>query len=978
MIGDNQFYRGVVTGAKGITSGSFANDALNAESAGNPNYTQLRDTALQRQQEAQAYAPRVGSLRNITGVGDAVDYGLSTLGQGLVSMAPTIAAAAATRAPIFGPAVARATSYAGAAGAGYLQEKGESALGQYSDPTLAAAPVADRQRAATTKGLVNAAMEGIVPAGLTSLAGKNTFGNIIKKDFMTEGATEAAQQYVGHLADKSLDPTRQLDPWDIADAFAGGAITGGAVGVGHGALHKLASAPQNFVTSTREAIDEAGKNAPSPTDFLKNVFKPAPSVDLDPVAAGDNHPDLVDAVTKAGASAGEMLDGFTAKRGEMAASYANEILNDPATPAAVKQTVLDMNGDYESPQNQAALGAQYVGRKAGEVASSAADFIKGFTTPENVDKAKGFAVGAVKGFVNGAKGRVVKKNLQGGPLTEDETFALHKDIIDNLKPEAKRRTDIIADMPQLAAGIAGVINKYGAARTAPTDKNIQELQHLYSATSTLFDNPEAVFAKLASKVESARADGKKATPFTDLLAGVTTAQQDVAKNGGSSYLRSRLVAPMNQAQVQQLARFVDEFGMTDYADTAKADKVLDGLAVAFGGKQEALQVLDYYSQANRMNAKQLMQYEENTQLDAEDGRVLSADDIQDNPDDFNSGIREYEAKPTKSYSFADPKTLRPFFRPERLAKQDAAGMRQGTVASDSAKVTTIPYDQYADETGKDHKAEMTRIMNDVKGRQKAAFVGYATELGIKGTDEQKAVAGAKAAMERRKSPDKGSTRLANIDALQGQLDMARAAYKQGGPKGVLGLYEVNAAEQNEKDNLTATDEEINSMAPNKREDPKGATPEQRKALAQAVKDDTVAFTSPEGKKLTLSAEKMVLAQARKEKATGEAARGEGGSVREARLLKEAIASVISRGYTVATDTITPPRSRTGTAIASFQGENRFLSNFWPAKVIYKGDTFSTTEAAYQAAKSDSPLVRKTFTTMTAADAKAAGRRIAMR
>lgn len=93
------------------------------------------------------------------------------------------------------------------------------------------------------------------------------------------------------------------------------------------------------------------------------------------------------------------------------------------------------------------------------------------------------------------------------------------------------------------------------------------------------------------------------------------------------------------------------------------------------------------------------------------------------------------------------------------------------------------------------------------------------------------------------------------------------------------------------------------MAPNKREDPKGATPEQRKALAQAVKDDTVAFTSPEGKKLTLSAEKMVLAQARKEKATGEAARGEGGSVREARLLKEAIASVISRGYTVATDTI---------------------------------------------------------------------------
>ena len=513
LIGDNQFYRGVVTGAKGITSGSYANDALNAESAGDANAAQLRDTALLRQQEAQAYAPRVRSLRNIGGVKDAVDYGLGTLGQGLVSMAPTIAATAAARAPVFGPAAARVTSYAGAAGAGYLQEKGEAALGQYSDPTLAAAPVADRQRAATGKGLVNAALEGIVPAGLTTMAGKNGLGRIIAKDFMTEGATEAAQQYVGHLADKSLDPTRKLDPWDIADAFAGGALTGGAVGVGHGAVHTLATAPKSFVDRTREAIDYAAENAPSPKDFLNKVFNPEPSVENDPVAAGDSHAGLVDAVSAAGDKAGEVLDGLTAERGEMAQRYADEMLNDPDVPAATKHTILDMGGDYESPQNQATVGTTYVNRKAGEVASSAADFIKGLAP-----KVEGMVKDFKDGFNAGYSGdvRIFRKNLQTTPVTPDEEFALHKDIIDNLTPAAKRRTDIIRDIPQIASGVSGIINKMSQVGAAPTEKNIAELQQLYSAATTLFADPAKTLKQLSDKLEMKRADGKKITPFMEI------------------------------------------------------------------------------------------------------------------------------------------------------------------------------------------------------------------------------------------------------------------------------------------------------------------------------------------------------------------------------------------------------------------------------------------------------------------------------
>lgn len=37
-------------------------------------------------------------------------------------------------------------------------------------------------------------------------------------------------------------------------------------------------------------------------------------------------------------------------------------------------------------------------------------------------------------------------------------------------------------------------------------------------------------------------------------------------------------------------------------------------------------------------------------------------------------------------------------------------------------------------------------------------------------------------------------------------------------------------------------------------------------------------------------------------------------------------------------------------IDSFSGKYRFLSNFWPAKVMLDGEEYPTTEHAYQAAK----------------------------
>lgn len=45
-------------------------------------------------------------------------------------------------------------------------------------------------------------------------------------------------------------------------------------------------------------------------------------------------------------------------------------------------------------------------------------------------------------------------------------------------------------------------------------------------------------------------------------------------------------------------------------------------------------------------------------------------------------------------------------------------------------------------------------------------------------------------------------------------------------------------------------------------------------------------------------------------------------------------------------------------ISGFDGEYRWLSNFWPAPVVYEGIAYPTTEHAYQAAKVTDENLRK--------------------
>jgi N-glycosidase YbiA len=68
-----------------------------------------------------------------------------------------------------------------------------------------------------------------------------------------------------------------------------------------------------------------------------------------------------------------------------------------------------------------------------------------------------------------------------------------------------------------------------------------------------------------------------------------------------------------------------------------------------------------------------------------------------------------------------------------------------------------------------------------------------------------------------------------------------------------------------------------------------------------------------------------------------------------------------------------------TKIAEFQNEYRFLSNFWPAEVVYEDITYPTAEHAYQATKTLDMNERKKIAALkTPAEAKHAGEALKQR
>lgn len=891
---DTQFEKGLRYAAAGLTAGSLANEALSQEVGGDANWQRSRDLALQTQAQGQMYAPRVSSLRDIGSLEDAGDFAAGAIGQGVMSMAPTLATALLTRGR---GKYANVGSFAGGAATAYNLERGEAALGQYADPTLAAASAEDRDFAATTKGVVNAGLEAIVPAGLAGSVLRKPAGSFlghVGRESLTEGLTEAAQQGVGFGAEKYLDPNRQLDPWDVADAFAAGALTGGSMsgavrGPAHGAqalvdrfargqqgdaapidpnppsapmegappgtpllpgpedgggggvgdlfdtlnerfgpgIREQAQRTKDYVSDTISRMNEAAKTAQSPDEFLRQVFGNSAEE-----AAADLRPDTEDPIVLNAADTAAALQQRDAARQQRAARFAEELLNDPATPDTIKERVASFGGDFTDPEAQAFVARNLVSQRAGEKLTTAVadliDLSKDFGSKaveagtDLADKARDMLD---KGMTAAAD-RIVKKNLQD--TTPAEQAAFNKLIFDNLTDEAKANPTVRQRLPEIANAMLAF-----AARTGDLTKDDLKTLSRMQDGLTIFRDPEALAAQLTEYAGLPRPEDS----FLSRIKRVTNAQQDIRQPNSFLYssLTEEAKKSLSPTQLKQLARLVDEFTLID-ANKAQSDKVLAGLTAAFGSKESAQAVLDYYYQQNRADVR----YDPNETLQ-EDGS---------NP------MKEVDA-PKASYQFADAKAMRPYraFAGQmsseggmrrRLRESTIAGAALRRSSPGGARVRPIKMSQYVADTGGNPEAEVKRIASDLKDR----------------IEQHKA----------RKDED----RTKQINELQGELTLLRQAYKNGGAQAALDLYEVLEVSGQEQNDTIATDEDIAKMA--------------TLAGAKNAKETRVTFQREDGSKFTLSAESMWKTMGDKEGS----GKGENMPARAKRLFADAVASVLAR------------------------------------------------------------------------------------
>src|SRR5438067_3463317 len=102
-------------------------------------------------------------------------------------------------------------------------------------------------------------------------------------------------------------------------------------------------------------------------------------------------------------------------------------------------------------------------------------------------------------------------------------------------------------------------------------------------------------------------------------------------------------------------------------------------------------------------------------------------------------------------------------------------------------------------------------------------------------------------------------------------------------------------------------------------------------------------------------------------------------------MKYAIAALMMLSFNCASQTRVDSRAATRPAttapakIGEFQGEYRFLSNFYPAVIVFEGITYPHVESAYQSAKTtDMNERRRIAAIIDPAEAKRAGRALKYR
>jgi len=482
-------------------------------------------------------------------------------------------------------------------------------------------------------------------------------------------------------------------------------------------LRERARTTKDYVSDTIDRMGEAAKTAQTPSEFLRQVFGGS----TEDAAAADLRPDTEDPGVMNSADPAAAMQQRDAQRQERAAAFAEELLNDPATPDAVKERVASFGGDFTDPEAQAFVARTLVAQRAGEKLANAVnglidliDLTKDFggkATEVGTDLAAKARDMVDKGMTAAAD-RIVKKNLQGVSLVDAKPLV--DALAQRLGPSGA------AKAPELAQKLLAL-----SVRMSPEGRITPEMDSRLRSLSDVVDDNV-----LDMVTEVSGSDGLRQALAR--IRAIPSAQTDVATSDGSSFLESMLVRPLADGQRKQLAKVIDEAGLQLKAlNPTRRDQLLTGLAAAFGSKENAQTVVEYYGNLRR----EAMQREASTPSGSADLLDRSGEDVIYDPNegrDENAGdtyeghqdigefgtLTERDAEEMAA-GYRNPTPDQPFSRFfDRAELRKAVNAARAAGDTNARRATLREYvDQTEDET---YTTVATRIRNNLLRRLRDA------------------------------------------------------------------------------------------------------------------------------------------------------------------------------------------------------------------------------------------------------------------
>jgi predicted NAD-dependent protein-ADP-ribosyltransferase YbiA (DUF1768 family) len=771
---EGDFKRGLRTGGVQSSVGALNREALAAELEGDTATMQARrQRAQDLQRESEAFAPPVTSLRDIDSIDSAQDFAEGAIGQGMASMVTPMAGSVAGSLLLRKPVGA----LAGSAVPSFQMVKGETVTGQYDDPTLSQISSEERNRVANISSTAGAAMESIVPAGvgriLTRPAAQAARRSGVRETGMaalTEGLTETAQTGVQFAGEKYLDPDRTLDPWDMADAFAAGALTGGTVtGGATGARAAFDSARPmaqqglervaGRVTAARDRLAAARDTASrQPVPLVeaaaaerineeRNRVTQAREAGQDPMAAIFTDEDSETAVALSTAEGrARLID--TAVRAfpedptaqveavKQAMATASQRLRDrllqnpavaPETRARLSDitnfsdpqahaTIVEAHSQVQTQENNQTV-FQRMAAAAQRLTGRRSDFGGDRTTGEqptarDVGRMRWVRQAMLRAAANkDAQAKTNKEAKRGAQIDERDAA---QDQVDRVRVATKQA--LLASLPKgmavdkdTQAFISDTADTLltMAARTTVPKGMIEPIEDAWQRFNEMYGEQAPKIAQTIMK--QVPQDETQRSIMAQLVEGSKPAVAEFAAEG--SVFNRNLTSQarnMSPQALRKLARLVDDFASMDTGrDT---DVLMPMFDAAFGGRERALAVLDHYASPLRETARpDTGAAESDIQADMEEGDAV---------DTFSDNLTAVDG-PQRTYVLQEGTQGRPFLAnstemTEQLNKMVATGV------FNEASVTPIPFSDYVydqvGETLQDAEREAKRIYKDVRKR----------------------------------------------------------------------------------------------------------------------------------------------------------------------------------------------------------------------------------------------------------------------